>query len=99
MRRLEDVKGKFEMIKAGIDDIRDSLSYKLGKILRFNGADVYYSDEFAKNPTFISKKKLIGKCDVVIVAVPHSNYKGIVIPGKTEVIDLWGIVKGGRVNN
>ena len=26
--------------KADIDDIRDSLSYKLGKVLRFHGADV-----------------------------------------------------------
>ena len=30
--------------KADIDDIRDSLSFKLGKILRFHGAKVYYSD-------------------------------------------------------
>ncbi|MCL4417987.1 MAG: nucleotide sugar dehydrogenase [Actinobacteria bacterium] len=49
--------------KADIDDIRDSLSYKLGKILRFNGAKVYYSDEFAKDSTFVSKQKLIEICD------------------------------------
>ncbi|MBI2596936.1 nucleotide sugar dehydrogenase [Candidatus Daviesbacteria bacterium] len=82
--------------KADIDDTRDSLSYKLGKILRFNGAQVYYSDEFAKNPTFISKEKLIENSDVIIVAIPHSNYKGIVIPESKEVVDLWGIVKGGK---
>ncbi|MDO8639241.1 MAG: nucleotide sugar dehydrogenase [Candidatus Daviesbacteria bacterium] len=82
--------------KADIDDIRDSLSYKLGKILRFNGADVYYSDEFAKNPDFVSKDKLIKTCNIIIVAVPHSNYKGMLIPEKVEVIDLWGVVRGGR---
>ena len=42
--------------KADIDDIRDSLSYKLGKVLRFHGADVLYSDEFAQDPTFITKE-------------------------------------------
>ena len=45
--------------KADIDDIRDSLSYKLGKVLRFHGAEVSYSDEFAQDPTFITKEQLV----------------------------------------
>jgi UDP-N-acetyl-D-mannosaminuronic acid dehydrogenase len=44
--------------KSESDDIRDSLSYKLGKILRFEGAHVLYSDEYVKDPEFISKEKL-----------------------------------------
>ena len=79
--------------KADIDDIRDSLSFKLGKILRFHGAKVYYSDEYAKNPDFVSKEELIKKSDVVIVAIPHSAYKGLVLPRKIEVVDLWGVTK------
>ncbi len=79
--------------KADTDDIRDSLSYKLGKILRFHGANVYYSDEYATNPDFISKEKLLKSCDVVIIGVPHSAYKRLSIPKKVEVIDLWGVVK------
>ncbi len=82
--------------KADVDDIRDSLSYKLGKILRFNGAQVYYSDEFAKDSTFVSKEKLIQSCDIIIVATPHSIYKGLVIPNNIEVIDIWGVVVGGK---
>lgn len=82
--------------KADVDDIRDSLSYKLGKILRFHGTSVYYSDEFAKDPTFISKEKLVEICDVVIIGAPHSPYKGMVIPERIEVVDLWGVVSGGR---
>jgi UDP-N-acetyl-D-mannosaminuronic acid dehydrogenase len=79
--------------KADIDDTRDSLSYKLGKILRFYGADVYYSDEYVKDPTFVSKEELVKHSDVVIVGVPHSKYKGFVIPSEIEVVDLWGITK------
>lgn len=79
--------------KADIDDIRDSLSFKLGKILRFHGAKVYYSDEYAKNPDFVSKEELIKSSQVVIVAVPHSAYKGLVMPKHIEVIDLWGVTK------
>lgn len=104
---VEDLKKRYDLtkikvgilgmtFKADVDDIRDSLSYKLGKILRFNGATVYYSDEFAKDPTFITKEELINTSDVIIVAVPHSDYKGMVLSKKVEVVDLWGVVRGGR---
>jgi UDP-N-acetyl-D-mannosaminuronic acid dehydrogenase len=79
--------------KADIDDIRDSLSYKLGKVLRFHGAAVYYSDEFAKDPTFITKEQLVETSDVVIVGVPHSAYRTLVIPERVEVVDLWGAIR------
>jgi UDP-N-acetyl-D-mannosaminuronic acid dehydrogenase len=78
--------------KADIDDIRDSLSYKLGKVLRFHGADVLYSDEFVKDPTFISKEELISRADVVIVAVPHTAYKALILPPHIDAVDLWGVL-------
>ena len=77
--------------KADIDDIRDSLSYKLGKILRFHGTEVYYSDEFAQDPTFVSKEELIEQSEVIIIGVPHSAYKWLKFDDKTEVVDVWGI--------
>ena len=79
--------------KANIDDIRDSLSFKLGKILRFHGAKVYYSDEYAKNPDFVTKEELIKESEIIIVAVPHLQYKGVEIPKGKDVVDLWEIVK------
>jgi UDP-N-acetyl-D-mannosaminuronic acid dehydrogenase len=78
--------------KADIDDIRDSLSYKLGKVLRFHGADVYYSDEFARDPTFITKEQLVERSEVIIVGVPHTAYRMLAVPGRVEVIDLWGVL-------
>ena len=80
------------VFKADIDDIRDSLSYKLGKILRFHGAHVLYSDEFAKDPTFISKEELVADSNVVIVGVPHSAYKQLSIPSSVDIVDLWDIL-------
>jgi UDP-N-acetyl-D-mannosaminuronic acid dehydrogenase len=80
--------------KADVDDTRDSLSYKLGKILRFQGATVSYSDEFAKDPTFVSKEELLANNDVVIVGVPHSAYRGLVAPPGVEVLDVWGVIEG-----
>ncbi len=104
---VEDLRKRYELsktkvgilgmaFKADVDDIRDSLSFKLGKILRFHGAKVYYSDEYAKNPDFISKEELVKACNVVVVAVPHSAYKGMGIPENVEVIDLWGVTKKGN---
>jgi UDP-N-acetyl-D-mannosaminuronic acid dehydrogenase len=76
--------------KADVDDIRDSLSYKIGKLLRFNGATVLYSDEFAKDPTFISKEELVERSTVVIVGAPHSAYRTLKIPGRVHLVDIWG---------
>ena len=101
---VEDLRKKYDLskkkvgilgmaFKAAIDDIRDSLSFKLGKILRFHGAKVYYSDEFAKNPDFVSKEELIKSSDIIIIAIPHSAYKGLVIPKNVDVVDLWGVTK------
>jgi UDP-N-acetyl-D-mannosaminuronic acid dehydrogenase len=81
--------------KADVDDIRDSLSYKLGKVLRFHGAEVLYSDEFAQDPTFISKEALVARAQVVIVGVPHSAYKTLLIPPGVDVVDLWGVLGKG----
>jgi UDP-N-acetyl-D-mannosaminuronic acid dehydrogenase len=78
--------------KADIDDIRDSLSYKLGKVLRFHGAQVLYSDEFATDPTFISKEDLVASSEVVIVGVPHSAYRTLAVPEGVDVVDLWNVL-------
>jgi UDP-N-acetyl-D-mannosaminuronic acid dehydrogenase len=80
--------------KADIDDVRDSLSYKLGKILRFHGARVLYSDEFATDPTFISKEKLVEESDIIIVGVPHSAYRELKVPAGVDVVDLWSVLPG-----
>ena len=92
-RKLEGLKvGILGMaFKADIDDIRDSLSYKLGKVLRFHGAEVLYSDEFATDPTFITKEQLVASASVVIVGVPHSAYKSLQIPATAELVDVWGV--------
>ena len=78
--------------KADIDDIRDSLSYKLGKVLRFQGTEVLYSDEFATDPTFISKEALVPAADVVIVAFPHTAYRTLRVPAHVDLVDLWGVI-------
>ena len=78
--------------KAESDDIRESLSYKLGKLLRFHGAKVSYSDEYAKDPTFVDKETLVQECDIVIVGVPHNAYRSLQVPAAKHVVDLWSVL-------
>ena len=77
--------------KADCDDSRESLSYKLGKILRFHGARVSYSDEFVSDPTFVSKEELLASSDVVIIGVPHTSYRSLQVPPGVEIIDVWNV--------
>jgi len=81
--------------KADIDDTRDSLSYKLGKILRFHGARVLYSDEFAKDPTFITKEQLVRDAEIIVVGVPHSAYGTLTVPEGKDVLDVWKCLPTG----
>jgi UDP-N-acetyl-D-mannosaminuronic acid dehydrogenase len=75
--------------KAESDDIREALSYKLEKILRFRGATVLCSDEYANAPTFVSKELLVERSDIVIVGVPHAAYRTLCIPDRVDLVDVW----------
>lgn len=79
--------------KAEIDDIRDSLSYKLAKILRFRGATVLCSDEYVADESFVPTSELVANVDVAIVAVPHEAYSRLRVPENVEVIDLWNALR------
>ena len=75
--------------KANIDDIRDSLSFKLKKQLEFKNCNVFCSDYFVNNPKYVSEKELIKKSKVIIIAIPHDEYKKIKFPKNKYVINLW----------
>jgi UDP-N-acetyl-D-mannosaminuronic acid dehydrogenase len=80
--------------KAESDDIRESLSYKLGKLLRFAGARVLYSDEYARDPTFVSKEELIRQAEVVIIGVPHQAYQALTFRPEQMVVNVWSAPPG-----
>ena len=65
--------------KAENDDIRDSLAIKLLKQLKSNKIKTLQSDEYYKDEKNISKKKLIKKSDIIIIATPHKAYRNIKI--------------------
>jgi len=79
--------------KANVDDTRDSLSFRLSKILKFSGAIVACSDEFASNSDFVTKEDIISESETVVICAPHSVYRDIIFPKNIDVIDIWKITQ------
>jgi UDP-N-acetyl-D-mannosaminuronic acid dehydrogenase len=75
--------------KADSDDVRNSLSVKLRKILDFESKQVLCSDFHVEDQEYVSKEWLAEHSDIVILAIPHSDYRSMTFPPETLVIDLW----------
>ncbi len=78
--------------KSDVDDIRDSLSIKLEKILKTKKIRYLKSDEYYKDSKCVSKEFLIKKSDIIIVAVPHKTYKKLKISKTKILIDTWNVI-------
>ncbi len=76
--------------KQDVDDTRDSLSFKLKKLLEINRYRVFVSDYLIRDFKF-NENELIEKCKVIIIAVPHKKYAKLKIPKNKFIIDTWGI--------
>ncbi len=84
--------------KAGSDDIRSSLSYKLRRVLKFKakavlGTDPYVSEE--TDDTLLPLDDVLKKADILIIATPHDEYRGLVID--KPVADVWNLLGNGVV--
>jgi len=82
--------------KANSDDERDSLSFKLKRLLEIESRKVYCADPYVKRDYFISAEQLVEICDIIIVASPHHEYKILDIPADKILVDVWNFYgKGG----
>ena len=72
--------------KADNDDIRESLSFKVKKLLEMKMAEVLVTDEFV--PGTMPLRKFLKEADGVILGVPHSAYRKLKV--KKPFVDCWG---------
>ncbi len=79
--------------KAGSDDPRDSLSYKLRKLLTMESRRVLCHDPLVADPTFVTLSRVLEEADVLFVATPHAEYRGLAIPEDKLVVDVWGCIR------
>ena len=68
------------------DDIRESLSFKVKKLLEMKMAEVLVTDEFV--PGTMPLNKFLKAADGIILGVPHSAYRKLKI--KKPFVDCWG---------
>ena len=80
--------------KREIDDTRDSLAFKLRKLLTFRGARVLASDAFVDDPTFVPVEQLLTESDIIVLGAPHEAYRDLDFPAEKEVVDVWGFFEG-----
>lgn len=82
--------------KAESDDRRESLSYKLKKLLETETKAVYCSDPYVKDESLVSEEELIEKSDIIILGAPHKRYKDLEIGDDKITVDIWNFWgKGG----
>ena len=77
--------------KAGSDDIRSSLSYKLKKVLEFRSKLVLTTDSYVKASTdssLMSLEAVLEQSDLLVIATPHFAYKSL--ETTKPILDIWG---------
>ena len=82
--------------KAGSDDPRESLSYKLRKILILKARETLCSDPYIADDRFTPLPEVLDRADLLIIAAPHPEYRGLVTD--KPVADIWGVTgRGTRI--
>jgi UDP-N-acetyl-D-mannosaminuronic acid dehydrogenase len=80
--------------KAESDDSRDSLSYKLRKLLSLECRSVICSDPYVRDPGFLPLEKVLAEADVIFVGTPHKIYRSLKIPHE-KLVDVWDCIPAG----
>ena len=80
--------------KAGSDDTRSSLSYKLKRILSFKAREVLCTDPYVTtDPALVPLEEVLARADLLIIAAPHEDYRELVTD--LPVADVWGLLGTG----
>jgi UDP-N-acetyl-D-mannosaminuronic acid dehydrogenase len=79
--------------KADSDDPRDSLAFKLRKILQIECKDVLCTDPFLKDPALLPLPEVLRRSDILFIGSPHTAYRKLDF-GKTPVVDVWNMTPG-----
>jgi UDP-N-acetyl-D-mannosaminuronic acid dehydrogenase len=78
--------------KAESDDPRDSLSYKLRKLLQLEARKVICTDPYVTDPTLVPLEQVLQEADVLFVATPHARYRQIQLRPNQRLVDVWNCV-------
>jgi UDP-N-acetyl-D-mannosaminuronic acid dehydrogenase len=76
--------------KSESDDTRESLSYKLRKLLMVEAREVLCTDPYVVDAKLVPLDEAVGRADVIILGAPHSAYRDLRFADGKIVVDVWG---------
>jgi UDP-N-acetyl-D-mannosaminuronic acid dehydrogenase len=77
--------------KAESDDPRESLSYKLRKVLQYESKECFCTDPYITDPGFLPLDEVVRRADLLFIGAPHRVYRDVTIPPGKPVIDIWNL--------
>lgn len=83
--------------KGGSDDPRESLAYKLRKILLLKADQVWCTDPYVTDQRLAPLEQVLERAHVLIIAAPHRDYAQLAtqVSPDVPVIDMWGLTGQG----
>jgi len=79
--------------KGNSDDPRDSLSYKLRKILTLECQRVLCTDPYIDDSSFVSLETAVAEADILFIGACHTEYKRL--NTTKPIVDVFGFVERG----
>jgi UDP-N-acetyl-D-mannosaminuronic acid dehydrogenase len=81
--------------KAESDDTRDSLSYKLKRLLRFRAGRVLCTDPYAHYDVDLwPLADVLAESDLLVIATPHHQYADLHVD--IPIVDVWNLLGNGE---
>lgn len=72
-------------------DVRESLAYKLKRILEFKATRVLSTDPYVTaDPWLLPLEEVLARSDVLVVATPHPQYRNLATD--LPVADGWNVL-------
>jgi UDP-N-acetyl-D-mannosaminuronic acid dehydrogenase len=79
--------------KGGSDDPRESLAYKLRKVLMLKAREVLCADPYVADDRFLPQDEVLSRADLLVIGTPHAEYR--TLDAKVPIVDIWGLTGQG----
>jgi UDP-N-acetyl-D-mannosaminuronic acid dehydrogenase len=76
--------------KSESDDKRESLSYKLRKLLMVEAKEVLCTDPYVVDDKLVPLKEAVDRADIIVLGAPHAAYRDLHLSSDKVIADVWG---------
>ena len=76
--------------KSESDDKRESLSYKLRKLLMVEAKEVLCTDPYVIDDKLVPLEEAVDRADIIVLGAPHAAYRDLPLSIDKVIADVWG---------